>query len=474
MKLRILKLLTMLATIGLLLTSVPRAGAATPGTNSVAAPSETTAAVKVQIHPQVLDRIVAVVNNGVILQSDLIHAVHIARIEMRDHGISPPPIKTLLAPVLNQLVMRKIQVQAAERVGIRVTDEELSKAIDEVAKRNGLTAMEFRAKLAQSGISLSSVRHQLRNQLMIARLRNKVIEQSVNVTREDVDLLLANQTNKGSDIEYRLSYILIAVPENATKSRREAAKKKILKVLKRLHGGADFAQMAIRYSDGAQALNGGNIGWRKTDDLPTMFADVVPHMKTGQVSPLIGNGNGYYIVKVTGRRSTQPRQTATEIHVQQILLKPNALRNASATKNLINKLYRELGKGASFSKLASQYSDDLNSKDNGGNMGWRPRQGFDQAFQHQLKQLNPGQLSAPFHTESGWHVIKLLGRRKRDFTQKLLRAKAREEILRQRGQSAYESWLRQQRAGSYVDIRLEPGPITKAGLNNSGTIPNAS
>lgn len=474
MKLRIFKLLTLLTTACLLLMSVARADAATSGAEIKAAPGHVAASTKSQGRPQVLDRIVAVVNNGVILQSDLIRGIRIARIEMRNHGITPPPLKTLLKPVLNQLIMRKIQIEEAKSAGIHVTDEDLSKAIREVARRNGMTTAQFRSSLSQSGISISNVRRQLRGELMIARLRDKVVSQSVNITRRDVDLFLANQANGKNDLEYHLSYILVAVPENATKGRREAAKKKAQRVLKLLHGGANFAQMAIRYSDGAQALNGGNIGWRKTDNLPTMFASVVPHMKPGQISSVIGTANGYYIVKVTGRRSTQPRKTATEIHARQILLKPNALRNPSATKALINKLYHELQKGASFAKLASQYSDDLSSKDNGGDMGWEPRQSFDPEFRHQLKQLDPGQLSPPFHTDSGWHIVKLIGRRKHDFTKNILRAKAREAILRQREQSAYETWLRQQRAASYVDVRLKPGMITNADLNNSGPPPTGS
>lgn len=474
MKLRILKLVTSLTAVGLLVTPISHVSAATPGTNTGTRSLRTAARVKTQGNPQALDRIIAIVNNGIILQSDLIRAVRNARIEMRDRDITPPPIKMLLVPVLNQLIMRNIQIQTAERIGIRITDGELNSAIQEIAKRNGLTTTAFVAKLSQSGISLSNVRSQIRDELMIARLREKVIEQSVHVTREDVDLLLANQVNTNNDIEYRLSYILIAVPENAANNKREDAKRKAEGLLKQLHNGANFAQMAIRYSDGAQALNGGDIGWRKTDDLPTMFAAVVPHLKPGQVSRLISNANGYYIVKVTGSRSAQSPHTATEVHLWQILLKPNALRNASATKALSERIYRELKKGASFAKLANRYSDDLNSKDEGGNMGWKPRQVYDSIFRHQLEQLAPGQISPPFHTNNGWYIVKLLGRRKRDLTKQLLRAKAREAILHQREQSVYESWLRQQRADSYVEVLLKPGMITKADLDGHKVTANAS
>lgn len=417
--------------------------------------------------PQVLDRIVAVVNNGVILQSQLVRAIRVARVQMRQRGINPPPATALQSQVLEQLVAKKIQVQAAENAGIKVNDAELNEAVQAVAKQNNMTVPQFKTELEKSGIDFNDVRHQIRDEIMIQQLRQKAVDQRIVVTDQDVNLFLSNHAHQDNNAEYRLSYILVAVPENASERQRQTKKAKAEKLLEKLHQGADFAQLAIADSDGPQALKGGDLGWRKADDLPTMFSDIVPDMKVGQISSLISTANGYYIVKLTDKRSSGKRQTVVETHAEHILLTPNTLRDGATTKALAEKLYQKLKNGANFDKLAEKYSDDPGSKDQGGDLGWQPPGSFVPTFEKQLNKLQPGQISKPFKTRFGWHIVKLLGRRTRDVTEQVRRNQARQAILRSREQEAYQSWLQRLRDDAYINIRLKPGMITDAEVDRS-------
>ena len=417
---------------------------------------------------QLLDRVVAVVNDGVILQSDLIRGIRIARIQLRQRGINPPPPSALEDPVLSQLVTRKIQVQDAESANIKVDDSELDQAIQSVAAHNHMTVAQFKAELATHKIPFSEVRRQVRQEIMIEQLRRKEVDQRIVVTKQDVDLFLANHAHDNNNTEYDIAYMLIAVPEHATGKQRAAAKAKAETLLRELHHGANFAQLAIRYSNGPSALRGGDLGWRKADDIPTMFANVVPDMKVGDVSSVIDNENGYYIVKLSNERSAESPQKVVETHAAHILLRPNALRDETATKALAEKLYRELKNGANFAALAKKYSEDSSSKGDGGDLGWQPPGSFVPSFEKQLNSLKPGQISKPFQTRFGWHIVKLLGRRTQDVTEQVRRARAREAIIRQREESAYQRWLRQLRAEAYVRILLKPGMITDADFASDG------
>lgn len=425
--------------------------------------------------PQVLDRIVAVVNDGVILQSDLEQAIRITQGRLRERGIQPPSAEALQSQVLEQLILTRIQTQRAKQDGITVNDTQLNEAIKRVAAQNKLTEPQFVNALKHDGISLASVRQQVRDEIMIQELRQKEVDQRVVVTDQDINLFLANQTGTDNNAEYQLSHILVAIPENADEKARAAAKAKAEGLLKQLHSGGNFAQLAIAHSDGQTALQGGDLGWRKDSDLPTMFAGIVPTMKLHQISNLIEASNGYNIIELTGERSsgTGERQTAVETHAEHILLTPNALRDAAATKTLAEKLYEELKGGAKFAALAKKYSDDLGSKDSGGDLGWQPPGTFVPAFQDVIDKLQPGEISKPFQTRFGWHIAEVLGRRTRDITDEMKRGRARQAITQRREQQDYQSFLRRLRDEAYVEIRLKPGMITDSDVAQSGAAPGS-
>lgn len=413
--------------------------------------------------PQVLNRIVAVVNDGVILQSELERAIRITQGRLRERGIKPPAAEALQSQVLEQLILTHIQTQRAGQAGIKVNDTELNEAVERIAAQNKLTVPQFAAALQHDGIDFSSVRNQIRDEIMVHQLRQKEVDQHIVVTDQDINLFLADHANTDNATEYRLSHILVALPENADEKTRAAAKTKAEGLLKQLRSGADFAQLAIAHSDGQTALQGGDLGWRKGPDLPTMFADLVPTLKLHQISGVIEGPNGYNIIELADKRSAGNRQTVVETHAKHILLAPNALHDAAATKALAEKLYGELLKnGTKFAALAQQYSDDSGSKNSGGDLGWHPPGTFVPAFQSKIDNLKPGQLSKPFQTQFGWHIAEVLGRRTRDITDEMKRASARQAITQRREEQGYQSWLRRLRGDAYVETRLKPSTLTDA------------
>ncbi|HEU0197142.1 MAG TPA: peptidylprolyl isomerase [Nevskiaceae bacterium] len=440
---------------------VPTVAVAAAVAPPASAASAQAAAPTMGTQPVVLDRIVAVVNQGVILQSQLVNEIAVIRARMKARGITPPPAKDLQGQVLEHMILMRIQLQRAEQAGIKVDDSEINEALTHLAKQNNTTPAQFLQAAAQQGIDGTALRHQVRDEITIEELRQKEVDQHIEITSQDVDLFLANQARNNGE-QYHLSQILVAVPDKATPAQRAATKTKADKLLAELQHGGDFAQLAIRNSDGQQALKGGDLGWRNAADLPTIFAPVVPSLKVGGISGLITSPNGYHIVKLDGKRSTGPHQTAVENHAEHILLTPTPLRDEAATKALAEKLYNEIEHGASLKKLAEKYSDDTQSKDSGGDLGWQPAGVFVPTFQQHLDDLKPGQVSPPFRTRFGWHIVKLLGRRTVDVTDKMRRARARMAIEQQRETSAYQTWLQKLRADAYVSIRLKPGMITDA------------
>jgi peptidyl-prolyl cis-trans isomerase SurA len=404
------------------------------------------------VRAEVLDKIVAVVNSEVILQSELDEALTSAKAQIRSRGITPPSDDVLRSQVLDRLVLTKLQIQRAKQSGIRVDDRELNGVIQNVARQNNLTLEQFRQSVLDEGMSFEQVREQIRDEVMIQRLRQREVDSRVLVTDQDIDLFLAQQ-GAGQNTEFHIAHILVAVPDGASPEQRAEKRKRAEGILAQLKGGADFAQMAVSYSDGQQALQGGDLDWRGAQDLPKAFIDAVTQLQPGQVSGLIETTSGYHILKLLDTRGGAARETVTETRARHILLQPNTIRDEEQTRLQARELYDRLRKGADFAELARRYSDDAASKNSGGDLGFLPPGQLVPDFQSQIDALAPGQISEPFHTQFGWHIAQVMERRVRDTTVESQRARARAAIQQRKAAEEYDVWLRRLRDEAYVEYR---------------------
>jgi len=400
-----------------------------------------------------LDRIVAVVNTDVVLQSELDRAIKITENQLRERGIAVPPTSGLQSQVLERLIVTRLQTERATEAGIRIDDRELNEVLTAIAGQNKVSLEQFIETLKQQGLDYAAVREQVRDEVLSQRVRQKEVGARVVVTEQDVDFALANASAE-DNTEYRLSHILVAVPDGANTEVRAKARAKAQGLLKQVREGGDFAQIAIASSDGQQALQGGDLDWRKGNNLPTAFANVAPRLSIGEISNLIESGGGYNIIKLVEKRDTSERTTVSETRAQHILVAPNALRDEEATHALSRDLHDRIVKGEDFATLAKKYSDDPGSKNSGGDLGWQPPGVFAAEFQAAIDALQPNQVSAPFHTQFGWHIARVIERRTRDATDEARRGRVRQAIGQRKEAEEYEAWVRRLRDEAYVEYRL--------------------
>ena len=405
---------------------------------------------------ETIDRIVAVVNDGVVLQSELDQAMAMTKQQLGDRNIPLPPDEVLRGQVLERLILTRVQTQRADEAGIKVDDRELNEVLNRIAAQNNMSPADFAERVKKEGMDYTALREQVRDQVLIDRLRAREVESRVLVTDQDVDLFLANQS-KADTTEYHVAHILVAVPDGAPSDARMKARQKAEGLLKKLQGGADFAQVAIASSDGQQALQGGDLGWRSGDNLPELFANAVEKMKPGDLSPILENASGFHILKLQEVRGGDERKTITETHAQHILLTPNAIRNEEQTRQQARQLYDRIEKGEDMATLAKKLSDDTGSKQEGGDLGWQPPGVFAPEFQQVIDGLPVGKVSPPFRTQFGWHIAKVLERRSRDATDETRRARARQAIMNRKVAEEYDMWLRRLRSEAYVELRLDKG-----------------
>lgn len=404
---------------------------------------------------ETIDRIIAVVNDGVVLSSEMERSMKLAEAQLRERNIGTPPPGVLETQVLERLIITRLQTQRAQDAGIRIDDRELNEVLTAVAAQNKLSLPQFIELVKKDGIDYASIREQIRDEVLTQRVRQKEVGSRVMVTDQDVDLALANASTD-DNIEYRLSHILVSVPDGATAEAREAARAKAATLLKRARDGEDFAQLAIANSDGQQALSGGDLDWRKASNLPTAFAIAAPKLKVGEVADVIESGSGFNIVKLTDLRDSGEKAMVSETKSQHILLMNNQLRDEAATQAQIREIRDRLDKGEDFAALAKKYSDDPGSKNSGGDLSWQPPGVFAPEFQAALDALEPGQTSQPFRTQFGWHIARVLDRRTRDATIEARRGRARQAIQARKEAEEYEAWIRRLREEAYVEYRMAP------------------
>lgn len=400
-----------------------------------------------------IDRILVVVNDGVILQTELDAAMREAGRQIQTRGIAAPDTDLLRAQVLERLILTRIQTQRAESAGIRVDDRELNEVLTNLARQNEMTLAQFADAVRADGMDYLLLREQIRQEVMIQRIRAREVDSRVVVTDQDVDMLLANQ-GPDPDAEYRLSHILVAVPEGSSAEVRDAARKKAAGLRQRISDGENFAEIAIAHSDGQQALQGGDLDWRRAADLPQLFAQAASELTPGKTSNVIEASGGFHIIQLADVRGGPERKTVDETRARHILIQTNAVRSDDQARLVARDLYNRLEAGEDFAVLAKEYSDDPGSKNSGGDLGFQPPGVFAPEFQVRIDQLQPGELSPPFRTQFGWHVAGVIERRTRDTTEETRRARARNAIGNRKSAEEYEIWLRRLRSEAYIEYRL--------------------
>ena len=406
-----------------------------------------------------VDRILAVVNDNVITQSDLEAEKTTVIQQMRQQNIEIPPDNDLNKQLLERLIHKRLQLQLADASGIKIDDDTLNRAIETIAKQNNLSLKEFRGVLERDGFDFAAFRENIRTEIVLTRLRQRQIANRITVTEQEVENLLATQklqgdTGSGSDNEYHVAQILIALPEAPTPEQVQAANKKAEEVLAKLRAGADFKQTASAVSNDQQALQGGDLGWLKTGQLPTLFAEVVPTLKPGDVSDLIRSASGFHLVTLLDKRGgAQGGRIVKQSQVRHILVRTNELVSDKEAETRLTQLKLRIEGGEDFAPLARSHSDDASSATNGGSLGWVNPGDLVSSFEEVVNSLQPGQISTPFQTQFGWHIVQLIERRDHDNTEEFRRSSARELITQRKIEEETQAWLRSLRDEAYVEYK---------------------
>lgn len=402
-----------------------------------------------------IDRVVAVVNDDVIVRSELDARLPRVRQEMRARGLPIPPEPKLERLVLDRLILERLQLELADRLGIRVRDEQLNRGISDIAKRNRLDLRTFRAILERDGVDFARFRERIRHELIIARLRQQQIRNRIRVRESEIARYLETEKAASTRISaYHLSHVLVPLPVDPPDSLVGARRALANSLAEALRNGESIAQIIRDNAAKGKNLTGGDLGWRTPGKLPSVFAEVVPSMKKGEVSDSIRSPSGFHVVKVLDVKRAQ-KTIVRQTHVQHILLRPGELLSENDAKARLAQLRERIVQGEDFGQLARATSDDRASAAKDGDLGWVNPGDLVPEFQQIMDSLQPGEVSKPFRTRFGWHIMRVLGRREHDSTAAVRRNKAREAIRARRMKEELEAWLAQLRDEAYVEYHLE-------------------
>jgi peptidyl-prolyl cis-trans isomerase SurA len=402
---------------------------------------------------ETVDHIVAVVNEDVVLASELERMMARVKNEMRQANQPPPPDPALREQMLERLVLLRLQQQMAERTGIRVDDETVNRAIGDIARRNNMEVDQFREILSREGYDFSAFREDIRSEITIARLRQRDVDNLIAVTDREIENYLATHgAEAAGEAEYHVQHILVAAGGGASEEEIRAARARAEEVQVRARAGEDFAALAAEYSDaGGDKVD---LGWRKPADLPGLFANVVPRLDEGGVSDVLRSASGFHVVRLAERRGAGEvivRQT----HARHILVRTSEIVSAEDARQRLGQLKLRIENGEDFSELARSHSDDRGSSVKGGDLGWASPGDMVPEFERVMDSLEPGELSEPFQSPFGWHLMQVLERRDHDGTEEVRRALARDAIRKHKLEEEREAWIRRLRDEAYVEYRNE-------------------
>ncbi len=401
-----------------------------------------------------LDGIVAVVEDDIILESELAVEVISITKKLRANNVQLPPNEVLYKQVLERLIIDKLQNQLAERAGIKVTNDMLNEALENIAQQNGMDLQRFKEEVTNQGMNYAAFKESVRSEIVINQLRSSEIGSRIKVSEQEIEHYLDTEiSTQDQKVKYLVSHILIAVTDGASPDMIKKEQEEALSIIDQLRKGADFEKMAVSVSDGANALKGGDLGWRTLNQLPSLFVDVVKEMSKGEIAGPIRSPGGFHILKLMDSTGVESH-TITETHARHILIKTNALVNDEEARKRLDAIAGRIADGDDFATLAKANSDDSGSAINGGDLGWVVPGLLVPPFEKAMSELAINEVSQPVQTQFGWHLIQVLARRVKDNKEEQEKNQARDEIRKRKIEEETELWLRRLRDEAYVDIRL--------------------
>jgi peptidyl-prolyl cis-trans isomerase SurA len=408
----------------------------------------------ISVHGELLDRIAAIVNDGLVLKSELDQQMTSVEKRLQEQKVELPSQSVLQQQVLDRLVLQEIQLQRAKHVGLTITDEQLNGALQEIAARNKIPFDQLPTALQAQGVDYKLYRESMRKELTLSTLRQRDVIAHINVSPHELEQYMAREQNAAANDEFNVSHILLSLPAAATPQQLDDISHKAQDVASRAGKGEDFGQLAIANSNSQTALDGGQLGWRKGSQLPQFILDLVVKMKPGEVSEPVRTPSGYHIVKLNERRGGDAPVIINQIHVRHILMKPNELDDDATVREKLAKLRERILKGENFGGIAATASEDPGSAPDGGDLGWSGPGTFVPEFDKAIADLQPNEISEPFKTRYGWHIVQMLGTRTYDSTDDVRRQKAFAAIRESKADEETELWLRRLRDDAFVETKM--------------------
>jgi len=407
-----------------------------------------------------LDRIVAIVNDEAITETELETRTRVALLQLRRQNINPPPANILRRQVLERMIVDRAMVQLARETGVRVDDATVNAAVARIAEQSGLNPQQFRERLEQQGVSYPRFRADIRDDIVITRLRDREIDSRIQISEGEIDNFLAEQAGvSAGSVEYEIAQILLRVPDNASTERIEATRRQAEELMAQLRSGADFARLAASNSAGAEALSGGSLGWRTAERLPTLFLEAIKGLQPGSLAPLVRSPGGFHILKLVGRRDVSEGRLATgpveQTRARHILLRVSELTpEAEVRRRLLDLRERVVKGGQDFGQLARLHSVDSTAT-RGGDLGWIYPGDTVPEFERAMALLKPGEVSQPVQSPFGWHLVQVVERRTDESPVERNRLAARMALRERKAEETYLEWIRQLRDRTYVEYRLD-------------------
>lgn len=405
---------------------------------------------------EVLDEIIAIVDEDVILRSELDERMLAVKAQFRDNPQARlPPEDVLQEQIIERLIVESLQLQMADRAGVRISDEELNSAIRSIAAQNNLTLEQFQEAIQQDGISYREMRSQIRREMKISRVQQGVMNNRIQITPREIENFLESELGEVVTAdEYRLAHILLPIPDEAGSDQIRDVRQQAEQIVQQVEEGADFQSLAVEKSAGQNALEGGDLGWRKAVQLPTIFSDVVPEMQVGEVRGPIKSGSGYHLIKLLRKRGAEAEGQVEQTRVRHVLIQPTEIRTPEEARELAQTLRQEIIEGRSFEEVAKLYSDDPGSALSGGDLGWNRDGTFVPEFETTMNNTRVDEISPVFQSSHGFHFLQVTGRRVEDFSERFRMSQAENYLRNQKFDEELETWIQEIREDAFVEIRI--------------------